>query len=54
MGGGSMRDGGKGSVWIQHKIEGDGWRQYEAGREMTRDGKYLFRIRRLPMNSIMQ
>ncbi len=36
------RDGGKGSVWIQHKIEGDGWRQYEAGREMTRDGKYVF------------
>lgn len=36
------KDGRRGTVWIQHKIQGDEWRQYEAGGEVTRDGKYVF------------
>ena len=30
------------SVFIQHAINGNEWRQYEAGREVTRDKRYVF------------
>lgn len=29
-------------VFIQHVVGGNEWRQYEAGKEVTRDGRYVF------------